>query len=597
MRRLLTKYFILLGTIILSAACVRASNSPYNEYIPSSQEKVYEQNSYRYSAIDPTITNNWAGSGYPGMRGSNQLVIYTPVHGVSTNTNEYGAEAIVEGNTVTSLSGADSLIPSNGIVISAHGRAKTWLNQNIHVGTKIYIDTDTKTITAITTSQSYIFAAQEKIEEATTMVNYYSHNTCGYNSRPTKELIYNAKRNLRKAHKSSLSAKEYAQLAMQNADDALATAIPYKANELKGIWIRPTENSEAGITALLDRLQGAGINNVFLETYYHGKTIFPSKTMKEYGFTEQNETFTGIDPLAIWIDEAHKRNIKINIWFEAFYLGNKPQTGKAILAVKPEWSNLNLRNADSEIPVSSASEHNGYFLDPANHEVQIFLSQLVKEIAETYKPDGFNFDYCRYPQSIASRYAGYAQSNWGYTKFAREEFKNIYGVDPTEISYGSKVWADWDNYRRDKVTLFISKVSKICRDHKIMITAVVFPNRQMALETKQQDWSTWSDNNYIDAFTPLYLTCDAKTMKVMIYDTLKDMSPKTKLYAGLFVTFMNGSSEDLIRQIHETRKLNLGGIILFDYAHLQDKYIKTLTKSVFSNNSCSIVQAGYKRKK
>jgi len=51
----------------------------------------------------------------------------------------------------------------------------------------------------------------------------------------------------------------------------------------------------------------------------------------------------------------------------------------------------------------------------------------------------------------------------------------------------------------------------------------------------------------------------------------------------------------LIRQIHETRKLNLGGIILFDYAHLQDKYIKTLTKSVFSNNSCSVIPANYKK--
>ncbi|MBR2525623.1 family 10 glycosylhydrolase [bacterium] len=597
MRRLIKKYLLLICLIILSTAGANASTSPYDEYIPSSNEKVYEKNSYRYSAIDPTLINNWAGSGYPGMRGSNQLVIYTPVHGISTNTNEYGAEAIVEGNTVTSLSGADSLIPSNGIVISAHGRAKTWLNQNIHVGTKIYIDTDTKTITAFTTSQSYIFAAQEKIEEASTMVNYYSHNTYGYNPRPTKELIYSAKRNLRKAHKNSLSAKEYAQEAMQNANDAIATAIPYKSNELKGIWIRPTENTEEGIIAVLDKLKNSGINNIFLETYFHGKTIFPSKTMTEYGFIEQNEIFKDFDPLKIWIDEAHKRNIKINIWFEAFYIGNKPQTGKSILAVKPEWSNINLRNIDTLGPVSSTSEHNGYFLDPANTDVQVFLYKLVGEIIETYHPDGFNFDYCRYPQSIAARYAGYAQSNWGYTKCAREEFKNIYGVDPVEISYGSKSWTDWDNYRRDKVTLFISKVSKLCRDNNTIITAVVFPNRIMALETKQQDWSAWSDSNYVDAFTPLYLTCDAKTIKVMIYDMLKDMSPKTKLYAGLFVTFMNGTSEDLIRQIHETRKLNLGGIILFDYAHLQDKYIKTLTKSVFSNNNSSIVQAGYKRKK
>ena len=79
---------------------------------------------------------------------------------------------------------------------------------------------------------------------------------------------------------------------------------------------------------------------------------------------------------------------------------------------------------------------------------------------------------------------------------------------------------------------------------------------------------------------------------------LKEMSPRTKLYAGLFVTFMGGSEEDLVRQIHETRKLNLGGIILFDYAHLQEKYIKTLTTSIFSNNTVltSNVRQNNKRK-
>ena len=587
---------ILLISIVLLSSAVYASESPFYEYIPAQNEQVYQKSTYKINAIDPTLKNNWAGSGYPGMRGANQLIIYTPVHGISTNTNEYGAEAVVEENTVTSLSGADSLIPNGGVVISAHGRAKTWLNQNIHVGTKIYIDTNTMTITAFTTSKSYIFAAKEKIEEATTMVNYYIHNSKNYNAKPTKELISKAKSNLKKAQKNKSTAKEYASAAMENANDALATAIPYKADELRGIWIRPTSKTETEIIDTLDKLKSAGINNVFLETFFHGRTIFPSKKMQNYGFIEQNENFTGFDPLRIWLTEAHKRGIKVNIWFEAFYIGNKPQINNSILAVKPEWSNVNLRNYESEVPVTSTSEHNGYFLDPANPEVQSFLVELVKEIIESYNPDGFNFDYCRYPQSIAARYSGYAQSNWGYTKYAREDFKQKFGQDPVDISYGTNIWADWDNYRQDKVTEFIECVSKICRDNCISITAVVFPNRVMALETKQQNWSNWSDNNYIDAFTPLFLTCDSKTIKVMIFDMLKEMSPHTKLYAGLFVTFMNGTSEDLIRQIHETRKLNLGGVILFDYAHLQEKYIKTLTKSVFSNTSITTLPVNTTRK-
>lgn len=592
------KFLIILVLFLLNNVCY-ARDSVFSEYVPASHETIYQKSSYRVNAINPTLKNNLLGSGYPGLRGANQLIIYTKSHGVSTDTNEYGAEAVVDGNIVTSLSGADSLIPADGIVISAHGRAKTWLNQNVHVGTKIYVNSSNMTITAITTSDSYIFAAKEKIEEATTMMNYYQHNSFNYNSRPTKELINLAKSNLKKAQRSPSNAKDYSSLAMQYANEALAAAIPFKANEMKGIWIRPTNNTEAGIISTLDKLKSAGINNIFLETYFHGKTIFPSDTMKNYGFQVQNEKFAGIDPLEIWIREAHNRNIKLNIWFQAFYLGNKPQVGNQILAVHPEWSNVNLRNINSELPVTSTSEHNGYFLDPANPEVQTFLTTLVSEIIKRYNPDGFNFDYCRYPQSIAARYSGYAASNWGYTKYAREQFKLMFGVDPADITFGTKMWYEWDNFRRDKITEFIQTVSKICRQNKILITAVVFPNKNMALETKQQDWSTWSDNNYVDAFTPLFLTCDAKTIKVMIFDMLKEMSPRTKLYAGLFVTFMDGSSEDLIRQIHETRKLNLGGIVLFDYAHLQEKYIKTLTTSVFSNNTAQSVKviSNYKSRK
>ena len=63
--------------------------------------------------------------------------------------------------------------------------------------------------------------------------------------------------------------------------------------------------------------------------------------MNKYGFNIQNENFIGIDPLAIWIKEAHKRNIKVHIWFQSFYVGNKPPqyNPTSILAVQPDWGN------------------------------------------------------------------------------------------------------------------------------------------------------------------------------------------------------------------------------------------------------------------
>ena len=72
-------------------------------------------------------------------------------------------------------------------------------------------------------------------------------------------------------------------------------------------------------------------------------------------------------------------------------------------------------------------------------------------------------------------------------------------------------------------------------------------------------------------------------------EVLRNKSASTKLYAGLFVTFMNGTNSDLIKQIHAARKYSLNGMILFDYAHLNDYYIKALTESVFKKCKKEIV--------
>lgn len=548
-----------------------------------SNEIIFSQKAYPINAIDPTVLTNSSAAYYPGLRGANQLIIYSPTYGFRTNTNEFGTEAIVNGNLVTAISGADSIIPRDGVVISAHGSAKKWMNENIIIGSKIYIDAPNKTLNVYITSDSFLYGAKEKISEANEITNYYKMTTCPYDYKKPSEHIEKAQEYLNKAQRDPQNVQKYSALAIESANAALATSIPFKQDELKGVWIRPTETSAEQIVKTLDRIQSQGIDNIFLETYFHGKTIFPSKTMENYQFTTQNEKFLGFDPLRVYIEEAHKRNIKVNIWFETFYVGNQNPSlnSKSIIAVNPNWANTTKRDYNSQSPTPSLSEHGGYFIDPANPDVQEFLQDLICEIIQNYKPDGINLDYIRYPQSIAAKFSGYEMSNWGYTEYARNEFKNLYGKDPVELTQDDPLWQQWCEYRQNKITDFVFKISKITRQNNILLTAVIFPDRQKALETKQQDWKTWSAFNYVDGFTPLLLTCDAKTASAMLQDVMRNKCPNTALYAGLFITFMGGSNEDLLRQIHEARKIDTKGVIVFDYAHLSDKYANTLTASVF----------------
>lgn len=546
---------------------------------------IYQENQINVNAIDPQKQGN-VNSYYPGLRGPNQLVIYTPVYGLRTGTNEFGTEAIVENNMVVRLNGADSVIPRNGFVISGHGKAKTWIIKNIQVGSKVYLDRNDNSLKVFLTPDSLVYAAKEKIKEVSGLIEYYRQKDILYSDKIASEYLENSRELMRKAEKKPEKTQSFITDAMSSLDDAIKNAIPYLNNELKGVWVRPVEKNQAQIAKTIERMKNAGITDIFLETYFHGKTIYPSKYLKDNGVIWQREEFLGFDPLEVWISEAHKRNMKVHIWFESFYVGNdNPQTTpNHVLSVYPMWANKRLSNYDSDKPVPSLSEHNGYFLDPANVQVQTYLLGILNEIITNYEIDGINLDYVRYPQTVDPSYPNYASTNWGYTKVARDEFKAMYGLDPIDIAYGTGDWQLWTLYRQRQIYEFIKNVKKLTQDTNIILTTVVFPDLKKASATKMQNWKVWSMNNLVDGFTPLILTGDKNTAVLLLKDIFNNTSPTTKIYPGLFVAFMGGPFEDLLVQIHKTREFRAKGSIIFDYAHLDDTYIEALKTRVYNQD-------------
>ena len=603
MKNLSTKFSIVAITTCLLLNGLTANAAFWNKEPKSTEEQIEEvfsagvpipegilsESSFKISAIDPKLGVAKNGDFHPGGRGANQLVIYTHRNGARTGTNEFGAEAIVVNGTVVRISGADSIIPKGGYVISGHGKAKNWMNLNLTVGTKIHIDYKSMTITAYLTNDSFIYATKEKIKEIDQMMRYYKDNDIYYDDSVAHGYITKALDNLKRANKHPNDTQKYSSMAINSANKAMQYALPYYKDEFKGVWLRPTEKSPEEIAKTLDRVKKYGIETVFLETYYQGKTIFPSETLARYGVQPQRPEFIGFDPLEVWVTQAHKRGLKIYIWFETYYAGpeNPMNNPMNVIAVYPHWANVTKMKYNSPTPIASLSEHNGYFIDPANPEVQTYLLTLLEEIITRYKPDGINLDYIRYPQSISAKFSGYELSNWGYTEYARNEFKNAMNVDPIDVKYGTEMWNAWAKYRQNKVTSFVFKAKQLTSKYNIPLTAVIFPDRFKSMEVKMQDWKTWSDNNYINGFTPLILTCDKDTAVYLINDIRLNSKPNTKIYPGLFVAFMNGNPDDLLRQLHESRKLKTSGIVLFDFAHLDKKYTDVLLTNAFTPSTPS----------
>jgi hypothetical protein len=82
-------------------------------------------------------SSSFAATAINAARGSNQLIIYTPAFGASTNTNMYGYEITVVNGIETHAGGNNSPIPSNGYVLSGHGAADTWLASNAIIGPQV----------------------------------------------------------------------------------------------------------------------------------------------------------------------------------------------------------------------------------------------------------------------------------------------------------------------------------------------------------------------------------------------------------------------------------------------------------------------------
>ncbi len=545
---------------------------------------VYETSDFPISHIDPKTGENGINTTYPGFRGANELIVYTPTYGLRTGTNEFGSEASVVGNTVVKFGGADSIIPNGGFVISGHGKAKTWIQKNLLLGAKIYVDFDKKRVYSYITPDTYVFEVNEKIKDTQAVMNYYRMMDAEYDGRRAISFLNRAKDYLRRAERRPDRASGYITQAKVCVNSALENAIPYREDEFKGIWIRPVEHNETEIALAVEKLKEAGVKNVFLETYFHGMTIYPSEVMARYGFVPQRGEFIGFDPLAVWIKECHKHDIKLHIWFETFYLGNKPPrcSQKHILSVNPEWANKTKILADSDEISKSSAEWNGYFLDPANPEVQQFLCELMSEMFQKYRPDGINLDYIRYPLGAQNRTDASKGTEWGYTKIAREEFQELYGVDPVTLKVADPLRKVWFEYRQNKITDFVEITRNLTKKYNVTFTTVVFTDKTKSLETKMQDWQTWSRRNLVDAFTPMILTTDRKTASTIVREMKNSMTPSTKLYMGIYVMYMDAPVDELLMQIHEMRKMHANGVVFFDYAHFAEKYRDALSVRAFN---------------
>lgn len=171
------------------------------------------------------------------------------------------------------------------------------------------------------------------------------------------------------------------------------------------------EAQKKELCLILDKLQAANFNTIFIQTRLRGNLIYPSKIESfNFIFTGKAGKAPAYDPLEFAIEECHKRGMECHAWFVTFPLGT-------VKSVKAQ-GNLSVVKKHPAL----CKQYNGeWYLDPGVPGTSDYISSLVKELVRNYDIDGVQFDYIRYPEdaekfpdkSVHSKYGkGVKRADW-----------------------------------------------------------------------------------------------------------------------------------------------------------------------------------------
>ena len=351
--------------------------------------------------------------------------------------------------------------------------------------------------------------------------------------------------------------------------------------QARGVWHRPnvtgTETNLAGICGVLDTLQKTGINLVFLETFYHGMTVYRTNLIPYYKGFENFDYSPYPDYLSAFVAEAGKRGIEVHAWVEDFYVGVEENYFTKYL---PQWLMLTKNGANRQ---SEGAEYGGYlFLDPANPEVRKYLVQFYDELLTRF-PDiaGLNLDYIRYP--ISSR-----SDDTGYTEVAMEGFAAQYGLTfPENASREDRTamvaqrYNDWVNYRAGQVTAFVGQVREMVTEKHadVLLSTAVFPEQGKSFGDKKQDFNTWLARGYLDIITPMAYYDDIGTLKNALEAMLPGLAD-CYCYAGISPTYHNLPDAQVLAQMQTAIETGAEGFVFFGSQSILNKqgYIDLLAE-------------------
>ena len=370
------------------------------------------------------------------------------------------------------------------------------------------------------------------------------------------------------------------------------------SERMSGIWVSTTLNLDypsKGTTnssllkseadSIIENCEKMGITDIFFQVRpeadaFYKSDIYPwsQRLTGSQGLAPENN----FDPLKYWIDEAHKRNIKLHAWINPYRITNTPNVSLESLAIN---------NPARKNPSWVVSFEGKLYFDPAIKEVQNLVVSGIEEIIKNYDIDGIHLDDYFYPG------ANFDDSK-SYNEFGNGQNKD-----------------DWRRANVDSLILALhNKISSLNKEIEFGISpAGIWANKKNnplgsdtsgseAYYKNYADTRKWALEEWIDYIAPQvyweigHNIADYKTIVDWWADTLANS--KTKLYIGLADYKCDGvasqspwySGKAILEQINYNKQINkIDGEIHFRYKFVNNisflKNIVTNSNNVLSDST------------
>lgn len=237
--------------------------------------------------------------------------------------------------------------------------------------------------------------------------------------------------------------------------------------ELRGVWIASVINLDypscPGLSedmlrkeaaALLDSAAELGMNAVFFQVRPCSDALYPSALYpwsKYLTGVEGVSAHGDFDPLAFWINEAHKRGIKLHAWINPF----RVTRGGTETAPRIDVKELSSNNPARLNPEWCVGYKGNLYFNPGIPEVVDYIIGGVGELLNNYALDGIHFDDYFYPGTDFDDMAEYERYGSGFESIGDWRRENInmlikktndlIKVTKPETEFGVSPFAIWQN--------------------------------------------------------------------------------------------------------------------------------------------------------